>query len=139
MGLLWGWGPFAVRPTAEEVKLAEEVRTALRYHAGIVREDSGVEGFVEAATAMTEKVRHLWRNVEQRICNQEISDKSLYPFAGGEAFAATMVASLLGIEYELRTARVIPKTGDEKGPVVWEVMGQANYEGNRGGPGCGWR
>jgi hypothetical protein len=127
-----------VRPTHEEVKLAEQVRTALRYHAGAVREDSDVEDFIETAIAMTEKVRHLRRSVQQRICNQEISDRSLCPFIGGETLAATMVASLLGIEYELRAAKIIPKTGDQQGLMVWGVMGQATDEGKRRGPGCGW-
>lgn len=136
MGLLWGWGPFAVRPTREEMMLAEEVRSLLRDHAAVVREGAGAE-LTHVAISVTAKVRQLWNGVGNRICRQECGDKTLYPFTGSEVLAATMVASLLGIDYELRSARITLKTGDAKGPVVWELLGQATYADGRGGPGWG--
>jgi hypothetical protein len=145
MALIWGWGPFSIKPQGEELLLGERVRNAFRKHNASF--DSSVDEWLTACHEMQSAVQDLWKSVAERVQ----SDAELEIPKGGKVdeplpgppgiiiietkevplvrnlIEASLIASLVGIEYEMKGALVesakFPTSPE--GPAFWQIWGQA--------------
>jgi len=159
MALIWGWGPFSIKPQGEELLLSERVRAAFRRHNTSL--DSSVDEFVTACREMQSAVEDLWKAVAKRVQ----SNKELEIPKGGEVdepwpgppeitiietkeeplvrnlIEASLIASLVGIEYEIKGALSMSAKfpTSPEGPAFWQIWGQATDTAtHRAMPGFGF-
>lgn len=160
MSLIWGWGPFSIKPQGEELLLADRVRESFRRHAASF--DSSVDDHISACREMQSVVSGLWRSVAKRVQPKE-KEKLEIPRGGDDTevwgppkmtlveikevplvrnlIEASLVASLVGIEYEMTRASIESAKfpTDIAGPAFWEVYGQATETAtHRSMPGVGF-
>ena len=137
MTLMWGWGPFAVRPKGGEFQAADRLRTTLRLHETVISEDldsnraapethislpSSPE-WLAATEALIEDQKSLAAVIAKRF-DSGPGLEGIQPL-GLLVMKATLAASALSIEYEIEDAKIVPITGGDTGPVCWEVRGIA--------------
>ena len=139
MPLIWGWGPFSIRTQGEEVLLGERVRDVFRRHnASPKSQEELFSGYSETKSA----IENLWKSVAKRVQAQE---RELQIPKGGDDLGdgvfpevkevplvrslleASLVASMIGIEYEMKSARCskYPTKVKRDGRGCWDVVGQA--------------
>lgn len=146
MTLMWGWGPFAMKPSGGEFQAADRLRTTLRLHEKVVSEDlapnepSKIGLHIPSSpewSAATEALIADGKSFADAI------EQGLGPGPGLESFPslgllvikATLAASVLSVEYQIEETRIITATGDPNGPVCWEVRGLARETAtNRSSP-----
>ncbi len=145
MTLIWGWGPFSIKPQGMELLSAERVRQAFRTHEASF--DSSVDEHLTACCEMRSAVEDLWKSVAKRI--QSIGELEIpkggkvnEPLPGPPGITiieteevllvrnlieASLIASLVGIEYEMKGALLesakFPTSPE--GPAFWQIWGQA--------------
>lgn len=161
MPLIWGWGPFSIRAQGEELLLGERVRQAFRRHSASF-DSSSMEDLLPACREMQSAVKDLWRSVAKRVQSKEgeveiprVGDaEEALPGPPGVTIVetkevplvrnlleASLLASLVGIEYEMKHARLQSAKFPTSvpGPAFWEVWGQATETAtHRGMPGFGF-
>lgn len=137
MTLMWGWGPFALKPRGDEFQAADRLRTTLRLHKKVISEeldsnraasetDISVPSSPEslaATEALIEDGKSLAAVIEERFGSRHGLES--IPSLGLLVMKATLAASALSIEYEIEEAKIIAATGDDKGLICWEVRGTA--------------
>lgn len=147
MSLIWGWGPFSIRPQGEELRLADSVREAFRTHkASFDKNGMPGEDSIAATQQMISAVEELWKSVVKRVEGQRLEiprgGDVVEPLPGPSGktiletkqeslvrnlIEASLIASLVGIEYELKDAHLDSAMfpTEATGPAYWQVTGQA--------------
>ena len=147
MSLIWGWGPFSIRPQGEELRLADNARAAFRRHKESFGQDGMMgEDSIAAAQQMISAVEELWKSVAIRVDSQRLEIPQgadvVEPLPGPlgttiletkqvplvrNLIEASLVASLVGIEYEMKEAHLgsAKFPTEATGPAYWQVTGQA--------------
>ena len=161
MSLIWGWGPFSIQPHGAELLLADNVRDAFREHRASV-EKGGEPGqpSIEACERLQSAIEQLWDLVAKRVQPQgdlEVPQGGVVRDLPGppaitvvesknvplvrNLIEASLVASLVGIEYEMQTARLESARfpTEATSPAAWQVTGQATETAtHRKTPGFGF-
>lgn len=146
MTLMWGWGPFAVKPSGGEFQAADRLRTTLRLHERVVTEGLGSNElstmgpcipsspeWLAATGALIADGKSFAHAIEQGL-GSGLGLES-FPSLGLLVIKATLSASALSVEYRMEETRIIVATGDANGPVCWEVQGLARETAtNRSSP-----
>jgi hypothetical protein len=142
---IWGWGPFSITAQGEEVLLGDRARDAFRRHR-VSFDSPSSEDLLSAISEMNSAVEELWASVARRV----ESEGTLEIPRGGDVkevlgspkmtlietkevplvrnlIEASLIASTVGIEYEMRGARLesarLPT--EVRSPAFWEVLGKA--------------
>src|SRR5579885_3511482 len=144
---IWGWGPFSIRAQGQELSLGDRVRDAFRKH-GASFDSPSAEELLSACREMQSAVEELWKLVARRV--QSVEGKVEIPRGGSleepqpgppgialletkevplvrKLIEASLVASLVGVEYEMKDARLESAKFLTKveGPAFWQVLGEA--------------
>jgi hypothetical protein len=146
MSLIWGWGPFSIRPQGEELPLADKVRETFRRHQASFDSRGMTEGSIPATLEMISAVEKLWEAVATRVDSQRLEmprgGDMVEPLPSPPGITvletkqisrvrnlieASLVASLVGIEYELKDALLdsARRPTEPTSPAYWQVRGQA--------------
>lgn len=147
MALIRGWGPFSIQPQGEELLAAERVRDAFRQHGASIQKGAEPGEFLAAARRLQSAVEELWGLVAKRVQSHgqleipqggHVSEVSATPpritiLESKQVplirnlIEASLLASLVGIEYEMTDARLESAKFPTKptSPAFWQVTGQA--------------
>lgn len=161
MALIWGWGPFSIRPQGEELLAADVVRDAFRQHHASFEVSAEPDRIAAAVEQLQSAVRDLSGLIAKRVQSQEqleipqggrVSEVLAGP--PGKALVemkrvplvrnlieASLVASLVGIQYEMKQACLESAEfpTEPTSPATWQVTGQATETAtHRSMPGIGF-